>query len=154
MDIKMLYFFLDNALERFYKGVSPIIGNGDLDLVNMNTLSLLQLNHYKVYLISTLYEKLLDLFDLVFFKVEENFARGKWEKKFKKLSTLDSFSFISSEEQDFMLRFKAKVRTAEIHGFSSVFRQLYKNEWVHFSQEETIVKTITQRIYESCVVNK
>ena len=67
IDIITLFYFLDNSHYFFHIGNALIVGNGELSIVDINTLSLLQGNHYKVYLISTLYEKYIDFFELIYF---------------------------------------------------------------------------------------
>ena len=57
-------------------------------------MSLLQGNHYKVYLISSLYEKLLDLFELIFFGKMSDTKKNKWGTLYKKLSEKSNFDFI------------------------------------------------------------
>ena len=147
VDIKTLYFFLDNCHSFFYLGTTLIVGNGELEKVNINTLSLLQGNHYKVYLISSLYEKLLDFFELLYFNKMSDPKKNKWGMIFNKLSTQVGFDFIESSDNDDMLLFREKVRRGEMHGYSTVFRQLYKNQWNGFGKEENILKKISQKLY-------
>ncbi len=147
LDIKTLYFFLDTSYSKFYLGATLIVANGELEKVDENTISLLQHNHYKVYLISSLYEKLLDLFELIYFGKMTDPAKNKWGRLFEKLSNKPEFDFIDTDENHTMCIFRDKVRRGEIHGFSSVFRQLFKDHWDHFQVEEKIIKKIIERLY-------
>jgi hypothetical protein len=147
IDIKTLFFFLNNCTTYFQLGATLIVGNGELEKVDINTISLIQRNHYKVYLISSLYEKILDFLDLLYYGKISDPKNDKWGTLYNKLSKKDDFTFIQPKDNKAMLLFREKVRRGEIHGFSSVFRQLYKNEWNHFQNEEDILKTIIKNIF-------
>jgi hypothetical protein len=148
IDIKTLFFFLDNSMDKFYLGTTVIVGNGELHKVNERSISLIQHNHYKVYLIVSLYEKLLDFFILIYFGKMIDSKKDKWGKLFKKLTSEQDFDFISTKENTTMLEFREKVRRGELHGFSSVFRQLFKDRWDHFQLEEDILRSIIKKVYE------
>lgn len=145
-DLKLLLYFLGNATEYFYVGMAEIIGNSNYNKVNLNTLSILQGNHYKVFLITVTYERILDFLELVNFKKINDFRKDKWGKKYNKLSEINDFCMITQGEHDKMLAFRDRIRRAEIHGLSSVFRQLKGEKWNHFQDEENLVRNILIRI--------
>lgn len=147
IDIKSLFFFLDNSTDRFYIGAFEIIGNGEFEKADEKTLSWLQLTHYKVYLISTLYEKTVDLFEIIFTGQLTDNKNDKIGKKLTKLWQLDNFDLVNQEEHQTLTKFRDTARRGEIHGTSSVLRQLFKDEWNHFSTEETAIKEIMKRFY-------
>ena len=145
-DLKLLFYFLVNAIDYFYVGSAKIVGNSNYHEVGLNTLSLLQGNHYMVFLISVTYERILDLLELVNFGKISDVKRDKWGKKYKKLSQIESFSIISPAEHEKMIAFRDRIRRAEIHGFSSVFRQLKAEKWDHFQEEENLVRDLLLKI--------
>ena len=53
-----------------------------------------------------------------------------------------------------MISFRDKVRRAEIHGFSNVFRKLYADKWDHFFDEINVVKKISNDIQNKFVILK
>ena len=148
IDIKSLFFFLINSTDRFYLGTFEIIGNGELEKADEKTISWLQLTHYKVYLITTIYEKLVDLFEIVSYKKLTDHRKDKIGKKLTELWKLETFDFVTKEEHEILTKFRDTARRGEIHGTSSVFRQLFKDEWNHFSKEENAIKEIIKRFYD------
>ena len=151
IDIKSLFFFLTNSTDRFYIGAFEIIGNGELEKADEKTLSWLQLTHYKVYLITTLFEKLVDLFEILFLGKLTDYRKDKIGKKLTELWALDNFSFVTKEEHETLTKFRDSARRGEIHGTSSVLRQLFKDEWNHFSNEENAIREIIKRFYENYI---
>jgi len=145
-DLKLLFYFLGNATDYFYVGAASIVGNSDYDEIGLNTLSLLQGNHYMVFLISVTYERILDLLELVNLDEISDVKRDKWGKKYRKLSQIKSFGIISPAEHKKMTAFRDRIRRAEIHGFSSVFRQLEAEKWDHFQEEEKLVRDLLLKI--------
>ena len=99
-----------------------------------------------VFLISATYERILDLLELVNFDMISDSKSDKWGKKYKKLSQVEKFSLISSAEHEKMIAFRDRIRRAEIHGFSSVFRQLTEEKWNHFQEEQNLMKDLLLRI--------
>lgn len=148
IDIKSLFFFLTNSTDRFYLGAFEIIGNGELEKADEKTISWLQLTHYKVYLITTIYEKLVDLFEIIFLNKLTDHKKDKIGKKLSELWKLNPFDFVTNEEHEILTKFRDTARRGEIHGTSSVFRQLFKDEWNHFNNEENTIKEIIKRFYE------
>lgn len=145
-DLKFLFYFLGNAIEYFYVGPADMVVNSNYNGVGLNTLSLLQGNHYMVFLISITYERILDLLELVNFNKITDCKSDKWGKKYKKLSEIAGFDIISPAEHKKMIAFRDRIRRAEIHGFSSVFRQLKAEKWDHFQKEENLVKNLLIKI--------
>lgn len=145
-DLKLLFYFIDNVTDYFYVGMAKIVGNSNYHEVGLNTLSMLQGNHYKVFLISVIYEKILDLLELINFDKISDQKNNKWGKKFKKLCQIENFSLITITEHEKMIVFRDKIRRAEIHGFSSVFRQLDAEKWDHFQDEENLLRNLLLRI--------
>jgi hypothetical protein len=107
---------------------------------------MLQGNHYKVHLISVSYERILDLLDLIFFYKKTDPKTNKWGKKYEKFSKMTGFDLITEAEHEKMIVFRDDIRRAEVHGFSSVVRQLDKDKWNHFQEEEKIINNIILRI--------
>ena len=147
IDIKSLFFFLRNSSDRFYLEPFEIIGNGELEKADEKQISWLQMTHYKVYLISTLYEKLIDLFEIVFFQKETDHKRNKIGKKLEILWTDSSFDIVTKDENDILTKFRDKTRRGEVHGTSSIIRQLFKNEWNHLATEENAINSIVEKFY-------
>ncbi|MGA3086060.1 MAG: hypothetical protein ABSE95_14905 [Thermodesulfobacteriota bacterium] len=145
-DLKLLFYFLGNTVDYFYVGTAKIVGNSNFQEVGLNTLSLLQRNHYKVFLISGIYERILDLLELINFDEISDVKRDKWGKKYEKLSQIETFSIISPAEHKKMIAFRDRIRRAEIHGLSSVFRQLKAEKWDHFQEEENLLRDLLLRI--------
>ena len=144
-DLKYLFYFLVNVVQYFYAG-TEIVGNSNFHKVRLNTLSLLQRNHYRVFLISSIYERILDLLELINFNKISDMKRDKWGKKYGKLSQIMTFSIIAPAEHQKMIAFRDRVRRAEIHGLSNVFRQLKANKWDHFQEEENLLRDLLLRI--------
>jgi len=145
-DLKMLFYFLLNILDYFYVGAAMIVGNSNYQDAGLNTISFLQGNHYKVYLISIVYERILDFLELINFDKLSDAKKNKWGKKYAKLSKVSGFDLISEAEHEKMINFKERIRRAEIHGFSSIIRQLYAEKWDHLQEEEDLIKTLLRRI--------
>jgi len=145
-DLKVLLYFLGNVTDYFYVGPAVVVGNSDYQEVGLNTLSILQGNHYRVYLITATYERILDLLELVSYGKLSDPKTDKWGTKYAKLCAVSGFQLITEAEQDKMINFRNRVRRAEIHGFSSVIRQLDAEKWDHFQEEETLVRGLLLRI--------
>lgn len=150
-DLKILFYFLGNVVDYFYVGVAEIVGNSEYDEVNLNTLSIMQGNHYSVYLISVVYERILDLLELVYFNSASDPKKNKWGKKYERLRNVEEFDLISKYQHEKMIEFRNRVRRAEIHGLSSVFGQLRADKWDHFQDEENIVRDILIKVSEKYV---
>jgi len=145
-DLKLLLFFLGNAIDYFYIGAAKIVGNSNYHDVSLNTLSLLQGNHYKVYIISVTYERILDFLELVNFDRLCDYKKDKWGKKYERLSQIELFNVITPKQNEKMISFRNRIRRAEVHGFSSVFRQLNSEKWDHFQEEENLVRELLLNI--------
>lgn len=145
-DLKVLFYFLTSVIDYFYVGTAIIVGNSNYQDVGLNTLSLLQGNHYRVYLVTIIYERILDLLELINFNKLSDCKRNKWGKKYTNLCKINGFDLISENEHKMMIDFKERIRRAEIHGFSSVIRQLNADRWDHFQKEEELIKTLLMRI--------
>lgn len=145
-DLKFLFYFLGNVTDYFYVGTAMVVGNSKYEEVGLNTLSILQGNHYRVYIISVTYERILDLLELVEFDNITDPKNDKWGKKFNKLCQQGKHKIISPEEHEKMIAFKNSIRTSEIHKLSNVFRQLAKEKWDHFHEEQTLIQTLLLRI--------
>ncbi len=145
-DLKLLFYFLLNAIEYFYVGPADIVVNSNYNDVGLNTLSLLQGNHYMVFLISVTYERIWDLLELVNFDKITVDMRNKWVKLYKRLSKIEGFSIISRTQHAKMIAFRNRIRHVEIHDISSVFRQLKAEKWDHFQEEENLVRDILIKI--------
>jgi hypothetical protein len=145
-DLKVLFYFLGNVTDYFYVGTAVIVGHSNYQNVGLNTLSVLQGNHYKVYLITITYERILDLLELVSYNKLSDPKTNKWGKKYARLSGIAGFDLISEAEHKKMIDFRDRVRRTEIHGFSSVIRQLDAERWDHFQEEENLVRGLLLRI--------
>ena len=147
IDIKTLFFYLKNSTDRFYFETFEIIENGELEKANENTMSWLQLTHYKVYLISSIYEKLIDLFEIIYLQKSTDHKNNKIGKKLEKLWELTNFNLVTKIENQVLTEFRNSKRKGEMHGTSSIFRQLFKEEWNHLSNEENIINEIIKKFY-------
>ena len=145
-DLKLLLYFLGNVEDYFYVGMARIVGNSRYEEVDLNTLSLLQGNHYAVFLISAIYERILDFLELIYYGNISDPKTNKWGKKYEKLSQVGHFKLISPDEHEKMIAFRDRIRRAEIHGFSSVFRQLKDDKWDHFQDEKNLIGALLLRI--------
>jgi hypothetical protein len=149
-DLKVLLYFLGSVEDYFYVGMAEIVGNSGYQKVGLNTLSMLQGNHYRVYLITITYERILDLLELVSCNKLSDPKTNKWGKKHEKLRGVAGFDLVTEAEHKKMIGFRDRVRRAEIHGFSSVIRQLDADKWDHFQEEEELVRGLLLRIADKC----
>jgi hypothetical protein len=145
-DLKVLHYFLDNATDYFYVGPATIVGGSNYSEVGLNTLSMLQGNHYMVYLVTIVYERILDFLELIHVNELSDPKRDKWGKKYTTLRGVGGFDLISKAEHDKMISFRKHIRRSEIHGFSSVIRQLNAEKWDRFQEEENLVRDLLLRI--------
>lgn len=141
-DLKFLMYFIDSIDDFFSLGITRIVGNSEYEKVGLNTLSLLQGNHYRVYLITLIYERTLDLLELIEFDRLTDTKRNKWGKKYEIIRAKSKNCPIEKAQHELLIELRDKTRRAEIHGLSSTFRQLKAPEWNHFQQEERAVTQI------------
>lgn len=145
IDIKTLYFYLGNSQSRFYLDAFEIVGNGELEKADEKAVLWLQSTHYQVYLISSIYEKMIDLFEIIWTGELTNIKNNKIGKKLKVLWDKESFDIVKTEENEVLTEFRNGIRRGEIHGTSSIFRQLYHEKWNHLSEEKKIIDLIIDR---------
>lgn len=149
LDIKYLYYCIEVAFRIFYNGSARVTGNGNIDAFSLNSMRYLQEIHYRVYLISSIYERILDLLELVYFNQIKDQRKDKWGYKFKKLSSHKDFAIINSEHNDLLIAFRDQYRRGELHSVSSVLRRLYDNKgWYNFTNETTTIKSILSNIID------
>ena len=146
LDIKSLFFFLNSPRNPFYIDSFEIIGNGELENGDERHLLWLQGTHYKVYLISSLYEKLIDLCELIYLKKMTDTKTDKIGKKLKALWEIPQFDIVNETENKVLTEFRQGIRRGEIHGISSVMRQLFQNELINLNEEKEIVDNIIKRL--------
>ncbi len=142
IDIKLMYCYLDTLQEHFYLGPTLIVGNNELEKLNPNTISMLREDHYKVFLLSVIFENILDLFFMVFKKQIANFKRSKWRKILEITMEMNVMPSFNEENKQVLLNFNEKYRAAELHKFSSVRAFTAKNQWNHFQTEATLARNI------------
>jgi len=142
IDIKLMYCYMDTLMEHFDWGMTPIVGNNELEKLNPHTMSMLRQNHYKVYLLSVIIESILDFFEMVVQKRVAPYKRGKWRKILEATMKSNIMPAINEENVGILLAFHDKYRTAELHRFSAVRRFTAQNQWNHFQVEENLVRDI------------
>jgi hypothetical protein len=145
-DLKFLLYSLETITDHFYTGPFKIVGNSDYEKANLNPLSFLQGNHYRVFLISITYERIMDFLELVHFGRALDAKRDRWGKQYARLSRVRGFNMVSPSEHAAMITFRNRVRRAEVHGLSNVFRQLDDTKWDHFQDEERLIEAVLLRI--------
>jgi hypothetical protein len=146
LDIKSLFFFLNSPRNPFYIDTFEIIGNGELENGDERHLLWLQSTHYKVYIISSIYEKLIDLCELIYLKKITDTKTDKIGKKLKILWEIPEFDIVDKKENELLTEFRQGIRRGEIHGISSVMRQLFQNELNNLDTEKEIVNNIIKRL--------
>jgi hypothetical protein len=139
VDLKLTTIYLLDSFGRFYIGPTVIVGNGEFEKLNRNTLSLLQGNHYRVYLISTAIEQALDLFQLLVLGQLYDHKKDKWGKIIERCNLEKSMLPNMSKQ---ILKFRDEYRVSEYHKSSKVRSFLSKNEWNHFQDEEKMVENL------------
>lgn len=147
LDIKSLFFYLVTLNDRFYIGSFEVIGNGEVEKMTERQVLWLQKSHYKVFILSSMYEKLIDLF--VYLYLNGKGFSGRKDKISKNLANLfliEGFDFISETDAGLMKNFRENDRSAEVHKTSKVFRQLFESKWNNFDNEEEIVNTIISKL--------
>jgi len=142
VDVKLNFCYLKTTKEHFYRGATLIVGNNELKKLNPNTFSLLRENHYRIYLVSVLIEKLLDLLQIIFFDELDDPKKDKWGKLANKLCKI---SILNKSEVDTITNFKNN-RTSELHEFSATIGFLSKSNWNHFQKEESMLTSVLHRI--------
>lgn len=151
VDIKLVYSYLKTATPDPQRGLTLIVGNNEVNKLNPNTIALLQVNHYRVYLISILNEMIFDLFQLCYMNKSKDYKRDKLTKIYNSLKgKIDKF--ISLDEFEIICKFKDTFRTAEFHKFSKVRGFISKLQWDHFQEEEKIIDKIIERLSSEEIV--
>jgi len=147
VDIKMSYAFLKSSHDRFYQGIALIVGNNEIEKLNPNTISILQQDHYLVYIISILYEQILSTLQLIYLGKIKDYKKNQWNKIYE---SLDEYikNIITKEEHDKLNIFKESYRTSELHKYSAIRGFLSKEKWDHFQDEEKILEKILERFFE------
>lgn len=151
VDIKLMYSYLKTATPDPLRGATLIVGNNQVAKLNPNTIALLQVNHYRVYLISILNEMIFDFFQLCFTCKSKDYKRNKLTKIYDSLKgKIDKF--ITLTEFIKINNFKETYRTAEFHKFSKVRGFISKSHWNHFQEEEKIIDKIIERLFSNEIV--
>jgi hypothetical protein len=151
IDIKLAYCFRLIAQDRFYIGPALIVGNDEIEKLNPYTLSILQEDHYKVYLLSIMIEKSLDLMQLIHSGEAKDHKNDKWNKIIVSLPKEYKDRIIGTAASQMFSDFKDKYRTAEMHKSSMVRAFTAKNQWNHFQAEEKAVDEMLSRLYQYIV---
>lgn len=147
IDIKLHYAYLLTVEDQFHRGATLIVGNNEIEKLNPNTLSALRGIHYRVYLLSVLFEQTLDLLHLALTGKESNFKKGKWKRIIDITRAATIEAIISSADATLIDTFKAKFRTAEMHKFSMVRALTSKESWNHLHEEELAAGRILANLY-------
>ena len=147
IDIKLSFTYLQTTSELFYKGPTLIVGNNELEKLNPNTISILRENHYKVFLISTVFESFLDLMQLVINNKITDHKKNKW-RKILELIPEKFDDLLTDKEMKLLCDFKSEYRTAEFHKFSKLRSFTAKDKWNHFQDESNSIKDILLRLDE------
>ncbi len=148
IDIKLLYAYLLTTFEHFYRGPTLIVGRENIAELNPASFSLLRQIHYKVYLLSVLFES---TFDFLVFVLEGKFVdkkKGKWEHHIGVIRTKTGDNLISDQEQSVLTAFHHTFRTSEMHKFSRVRAFTNSDKWNHLQQEEAIAGSILAKMSE------
>lgn len=145
IDVKLNYIFL--LCNRYTRVDMPyqIVGNNDLEKLTPPTLFGLNKISIRVYYISILVEKTLDLADFIKNGKSLDHRKGKWGKK---LDDLSQFLNINEEEKSMLLSFKDSYRTSELHKLSSIRSMTAKNEWDHLQNEEFLIEDILCKLFK------
>ncbi len=116
--------------------------------MNPNTISLLRGTHYRVYLISVLIDKILDLLWFVIEGKTASFKKGKWRRIIKRVQTATGQSVITDADATLLQNFKEHFRTAEMHKFSMVRAMTGKDNWDHLQEEELVTTRLLAKIHD------
>lgn len=148
IDIKLHYAYLLTVPEHFLKGATLIVGNNELEKLNPRTISALRGIHYRVFLLSALFEQTLDLLHLVLKGQASNFKKGKWGKIVALTREATGEAIISEADAALIDSFKGEARTAEMHKYSMVRALIGKNQWTHLQEEEQAAARLLVKVYE------
>ncbi len=145
IELKLNYMFLYCNRIAGTQVTYQIVGNNDLE--KLTPLALIGLNKIsiRVYYLSILIEKTLDLADFVINGKSTDHKKGKWDNKLKDLS---QFLNISEEEKRTLLNFKNSYRTSELHKLSRVRSMTAKNEWNHLQKEECLIENVLRNLFK------
>ena len=146
IDSYIHYCYLITAFYYFYIGPAVIVGSGNFQKFNPNSISLLRGNHYKVFLISVLTENLLDFLHLTLFHKIKDYNKNKWGKIIDRIQNETNQEIISTQDKCILLNFRDKYRTGELHKFSPVRGFTSKKEWNHFEEEMKVLGTLFSNI--------
>lgn len=147
IDIKLHYAYLLTVNEHFLRGATLIVGNNELEKLNQHTISMLRGIHYRVYLLSVLFEQIFDFLHLVLKGQASNFKKGKWGKIIAIAQDATGAALINAADADLIERFKTEVRTAEMHKFSMVRALTGRDRWTHLHEEEQVVERLLANIH-------
>jgi len=123
-----------------------IVGKDNIEQLNPNTLEVLRRNHYRVYLISILFEQLLTVLYLIDHGTIFDTKNSKWEKLINSSHDLHELKFIDENAKKIILDFKVDYRRTELHGWSATRAFLNRDQWCHFQEQFKIAKQIVDTI--------
>jgi hypothetical protein len=86
------------------------------------------------------------LCELIYLKKITDTKTDKIGKKLKILWKIPEFDIVDEKENDVLTEFRQGIRRGEIHGISSVMRQLFQNELNNLDKEKEIVNNIIKRL--------
>ncbi|MDD5223145.1 MAG: hypothetical protein PHE84_04070 [bacterium] len=148
IDIKLHFAYLLTVMQHFYRGVTEIVGNNEIEKLNPKTISLLREIHYRVYLLSVLIEQVLDLLWLVMERKPSNHKRGKWKKIIERVQLETGQAILIDGDAELLLKFNEQFRTSELHKFSMIRAFTGKPQWTHLQDEEQAAGRVLQRLFE------
>lgn len=144
IDVKLNFTFLWNVAHSWYQGAFTIPGNNNLEGVTPEAVSCLFGLSQKIYYLSLLTEKTLDLVEYITKGKCSDPKKGKWEKKLKILAV---YLDISEADQRLILAFKDCYRTAEFHKLSSVRSMTAKDRWNFLQKEENLLERVLEGVF-------
>lgn len=147
IDIKLHFAYLLTIYDHFHRGATLIVGNNEIQKLNPNTISVLRGIHYRVYLLSVLFEQILDFLNLVIEGHVSKHQKGKWKKVVTLVQAKTGQSIISDADAVLIDTFKSYARTAELHKYSMVRALTGKDKWTHLHDEEQAAIRILANVY-------
>lgn len=145
-DIKLLLYYLKISHHNFLFGATLIVGNKEYEKADFKTLSLLQWDHYRVYIISLLYEKLLTLFYVLSESKIPKIKKGKWGILFGSINKTILSELKFGKKHKVMCEFYEDYRNYDTHDITETFRFLEKDRWNHFKAEEAIIDELINEL--------
>ena len=110
IDVKLHFAYLLTIYDHFLRGATLIVGNNEIEKLNPDTISALRGIHYRVYLLSVLFEQILDLLHIVIDKRTSNYKKQKWGKIIKLVQSHTGQSIISDANAALLDAFKERAR--------------------------------------------